>query len=494
MFEYTSRLEIEHRHCRSQRGFLNMDAFISRKRRRISASEPEPTTIQTPEDEEDSTDLKLALLASLHPDLSQELLLDALLASEGSVEQASAFLTGNPSTPSLKRKAGPSRIGYQSSISAYRIASPNSTTSASTKRVLPKRGQTRHLYSPEDIETHTPCSIIHNFLPTTEADALLRELLVEEPTYQSLEFQLFERTVKSPHTFAFYVNDMAEVQHQKTEYIYDGQRVQDVRPSTPLMLAAGPKVQEAVNAEIQRRIRDFYPGAKKLRYQDPGTWKPNTAFVNCYTGPRESVGWHADQLTYIGPRAVIGSLSLGVAREFRVRRILPSSSSNLQKGDSTLADAQAQISIHLPHNSLLIMHAEMQEEWKHSISPAQTIDPHPISGNKRLNITYRYYKASLHPKYTPKCRCGVPCVLRCVMRKAENRGRYMWMCHAGYVPGKEGCSFFEWAEFDDDGEPVWKKGDWVKEEGTVGSDTMRESQAQRAEDDAANSRSGEGSI
>lgn len=80
------------------------------------------------------------------------------------------------------------------------------------------------------------------------------------------------------------------------------------------------------------------------------------------------------------------------------------------------------------------------------------------------------------------------------MRKAENRGRYMWMCHAGYVPGKEGCSFFEWAEFDDDGEPVWKKGDWVKEEGTVGSDTMRESQAQRAEDDAANSRSGEGSI
>ena len=29
------------------------------------------------------------------------------------------------------------------------------------------------------------------------------------------------------------------------------------------------------------------------------------------------------------------------------------------------------------------------------------------------------------------------------------------MCHAGYVPGQESCSFFQWAEFDEDGEPPW---------------------------------------
>lgn len=33
----------------------------------------------------------------------------------------------------------------------------------------------------------------------------------------------------------------------------------------------------------------------------------------------------------------------------------------------------------------------------------------------------------------------------------------MWMCYAGYVPGKEGCKFFEWAVFDEDGEPPWAK-------------------------------------
>jgi hypothetical protein len=214
------------------------------------------------------------------------------------------------------------------------------------------------------------------------------------------------------------------------------------------MLSALPSVESTVNREIQRRIRDFYPNGQKLKYQSPHPWRANTAFVNCYDGGKESVGYHADQLTYLGPRAAIGSLSLGVAREFRVRRIVAEDS-------DSRADLQGQISIHLPHNSLLIMHAEMQEEWKHSIAPAQAIDPHPLAKNKRLNITYRFYKDSLHPKHTPKCKCGVPTVLRCATRKKESRGRYMWMCHAGYVPGQDGCTFFQWAEFDNDGEPPW---------------------------------------
>ena len=204
-----------------------------------------------------------------------------------------------------------------------------------------------------------------------------------------------------------------------------------------------------MNNEIKTRIAARYPKAQKLKYQSPHPWLPNAAFVNCYDGPKESVGWHSDQLTYLGPRAVIGSLSLGVAREFRVRRIVP------RDAGEASGDAEGQISIHLPHNSLLVMHAEMQEEWKHSVAPAQAIQPHPVSGNKRINVTYRHYKPAMHPNLTPRCTCGVPCVLRVVQRKRENRGRYFWMCHAGNVPGKEACSFFEWAEFDDDGEPNW---------------------------------------
>lgn len=176
--------------------------------------------------------------------------------------------------------------------------------------------------------------------------------------------------------------------------------------------------------------------------------------MNCYDGARQSVGWHSDQLTYLGPRAVIGSISLGVAREFRVRRIIPQDGKD---GAAEDADAEGSISIHLPHNSLLVMHAEMQEEWKHCIAPALSIDPHPIAGNRRINITYRDYRQSMHPRFTPKCSCGVPCVLRAVQKKRKTFGRYFWMCHAGNVPGQQGCSTFEWAEFDDDGNPLLVK-------------------------------------
>ncbi|KZM25302.1 oxidoreductase [Ascochyta rabiei] len=434
-----------------------MDAFVSQKRKRVevtqSVAPPQVTPPQrssTPEQEEESTDIKLALLASLHPAVDEATLLEALLASDGHVDQASASITQSTLASPRKRSAN-AAIGYQSSLSLYRL---NSEGGGPAKKPLVKKGKTLYLFSPEDIEQHTPCSIIHNFLPPQQANALLQQLIDETPTYQRLEFKLFDRVVTSSSTFSFYVNSLAEAEEQKTEYIYDGRKVENVQQSLPEMLRAVPQVEATVNREIERRIRDFYPCSKKLKYQSPHPWKANTAFVNCYDGPQEHVGYHADQLTYLGPRAVIGSLSLGVAREFRVRRI-HAEDDKYRKDDGSLADAQGQISIHLPHNSLLVMHAEMQEEWKHSIAPAQAIDPHPLAKNKRLNITYRFYKDSLHPRYTPECRCGVPTVLRCATRKKKSRGRYMWMCHTNYVPGQDGCSFFQWAEFDDDGEPPW---------------------------------------
>ncbi|KAF9695173.1 hypothetical protein EKO04_006780 [Ascochyta lentis] len=434
-----------------------MDAFVLRKRKRIESSRtvapPLPASFQhssIPEQEEESTDFKLALLASLHPGFDEATLLEALLASDGSVEQTSASITQSTFASPRKRNAN-AAIGYQSSLSLYRL---NSEGGASTKKSLVKKGKTLYLFSPEDIEQHTPCSIIHNFLPAQQANALLQQLLDETPTYQSLEFKLFDRVVTSPHTFCFYVNSLADAEEQKTQYIYDGRKVENVQQSLPEMLRAVPLVEDTVNREVKRRTQDFYPDGRKLKHQSPHPWKANTAFVNCYDGPQEHVGYHADQLTYLGPRAVIGSLSLGVAREFRVRKV-HAEDDKYRKDDGSLADAQGQVSIQLPHNSLLIMHAEMQEEWKHSIAPAQAIDPHPLAKNKRLNITYRFYKDSLHPRYTPKCKCGVPTVLRCVTRKKESRGRYMWMCHTNYIPGEDGCSFFQWAEFDDDGEPPW---------------------------------------
>ncbi|KAF2671017.1 hypothetical protein BT63DRAFT_205989 [Microthyrium microscopicum] len=430
-----------------------MDSFILRKRRRVEV-EPTPSAVEQPED---STDFKLAVLSSLHPAAEASDLLEALLAAEGSVEYASDLLKQNGRLADPRKRIKSSALGNQSSLSDFSITSGNE--SGRRKVPLTRRGKTLHLYTPEDIEEHTPCTIIHNFLPAQEAEALLRELLPESCTYEKSTFKLFDRVVESPHTMRFYVDSWDEAEKQKTEYVYDGSKIEDVRKSLPEMLKVSAKVKETVNREVQRRIKEFYPNGEKLKYQSPDEWLPNCSFVNCYDGPQESVGYHADQLTYLGPRAIIGSLSLGVAREFRVRRVVArdEETTSASKATTDRADTEGQIAIHLPHNSLLIMHAEMQEEWNHSIAPAQVINPHPIAGNKRLNITYRCYKDFLHPKYTPRCKCNVPCVLRSVRKRKENRGKYTWTCHAHYVPGQDGCSYFQWAEFDDDGYPPWVK-------------------------------------
>ncbi|KAI9798246.1 MAG: hypothetical protein M1835_002732 [Candelina submexicana] len=450
-----------------------MDAFVSRKRRRLPSPKSEeavcsPNEAHAPA-EEDSTEFKLAVLASLYPYTEQHLLLNTLLDAGGSVEAASLVLSIPDIPPS------PWKIysnAYQSSLATF--ATPATKTSLTKKqKPLTKKGRTLHLYSPEDVAAHTPCTIIHNFLPTESADALLQELLAEATTFERQTFKLFDNVVQSPHSACFYVDNQAESHKQKTEYLYNGSYLIDVRPLTPNLRKISHPVQQAVNAEIETRIRTHYPSCKKLPHQSPNPWIPNAAFVNCYANGGESVGYHSDQLTYLGPRAVIGSLSLGVAREFRVRKVVPrddneKSETGKSKKDDHRADQSGQIAIHLPHDSLLVMHAEMQEEWKHSIHPAPTVNPHPIAGNKRINVTYRCYREEFNPKYTPRCKCGIATVLRCVQRKKENWGRYFWMCHAGLVPGKEGCAFFQWAEFDDDGLPPWAQ---KSSEGSTAKDT-----------------------
>ncbi|KAB5532759.1 GRF zinc finger domain-containing protein [Coniochaeta sp. 2T2.1] len=432
-----------------------MCSFLARKKRKLSPPPQEQKTGSRNDDDDEPTEVKLALLSSLHPELDQDTLLDMLLAHDGSVSAASASLTSSTSVAKKQRSSG-GVMGTQTSLKNFGTISPTDGSSPSPKkaRLLSKKGTTLHLFSPEDIAAHTPCTIIHNFLPPELADSLLLELLEESKTFEKITFKLFDTVVTSPHTSGFYVGTAAELDSQRHEYVYNGARLTDVRTITPLLDRVKPLVREAVNAEIRERIATTYPNGKKLRYQSPREWSPNAAFVNCYAGPQQSVGWHSDQLTYLGPRAVIGSLSLGVAREFRVRRVVPKDEKDEKQADP---DAEGQIAIHLPHNSLLVMHAEMQEEWKHSVAPAQVIDPHPLAGNRRINVTYRDYRPEFHPRFTPRCKCGVPCVLRVVQKKKENWGRYFWMCHAGNVPGKDGCSFFLWAEFDDDGNPVWEK-------------------------------------
>ena len=205
-----------------------MEAFISRKRPKTSPNtsgiqeNPSPQSKPLPNEDEGSTDLKLATLSSLFPTVDQATLLDLLVSADGSVEAVFDSLSGKPEVGSPRKRPAAS-VGYQTSLSAFRrVGNAEPGSPAAKRRVLTKKGQTLHLYTPEDIAAHTPCSIIHNFLPAQEADNLLRELLEEAPTFERQTFKLFDNVVQSPHSACFYVDSLEERERQKTEYLYNG--------------------------------------------------------------------------------------------------------------------------------------------------------------------------------------------------------------------------------------------------------------------------------
>ncbi|SMQ51648.1 unnamed protein product [Zymoseptoria tritici ST99CH_1A5] len=416
----------------------------------------EDVNTATDEDEDaESTELKLAILSSLHPNKAQDVLMDYLLAYNGDVEKVSEALSSSSAAGSKSKRQHSALNGYQSSIDTFAASSggPKPVATATTKSLVQK-GKTLHLYSPADIERHTPCSLVHNFLPQPLASALLEELLAESATFLRNEFQMFERTVTTNHTWRLYLDDDSSFESQQSAMQYDGTaNPLNVRKSPPEMIKVSHLVKDAVNAEVARRTRDYQPASRRLKFQSPDAWSPNASIVNCYDGAKEGMGFHADTLTQLGTMPIIGSLSMGVTREFRVRRIVAQDDAS-----TTRADEQGQIAIHLPHNSLLVMHASMQEEWKHCIAPTATITQHPVAGSKRFNITYRHFPAYMNPQYTPKCRCGVACVLRCVMKSKETRGRYMWQCISDRAPGGKSCGLFLWAVLDEDGRPEWAEG------------------------------------
>ena len=173
------------------------------------------------EEPEASTDLKLATLSSLFPTVAQETLLDLLISSDGSVDTVCHSLSPSETSPRKR----PAASVYQSSLSAFRKAGTGTSTSelaGKRRRALTKKGQTLHLYTAEDIAAHTPCSIIHNFLPAREADGLLRELLGEADSFERQTFKLFDNVVQSPHSACFYVDGLEERERQRSEYLYNG--------------------------------------------------------------------------------------------------------------------------------------------------------------------------------------------------------------------------------------------------------------------------------
>lgn len=198
-----------------------MESFVKRKRKATPVDDQKTISdadIEVADDE--PTEVKLAILSSLHPGFSQEALLDVLLEHDGSVASASSSLSA-PSTSessiSPSKKAANSVVS-QTSLRHFAAPRPSDGVPAAKKtKLLSRKGATLHLFDPGDIADHTPCSIIHNFLPSDLANGLLTEMLDESKSFEKITFKLFDNVVSSPHTSSFYVDSHDEMQKQKIE-------------------------------------------------------------------------------------------------------------------------------------------------------------------------------------------------------------------------------------------------------------------------------------
>lgn len=97
----------------------------------------------------------------------------------------------------------------------------------------------------------------------------------------------------------------------------------------------------------------------------------NRALINHYRHGRDSVDWHADDEPELGKEPLVASLSLGVERVFQLRH----------------NKTKERLSVSLPHGSLLLMGAGIQEYWQHRLAKVPGLE------QPRINITFRYMES-----------------------------------------------------------------------------------------------------
>ncbi|CAR23797.1 KLTH0F00594p [Lachancea thermotolerans CBS 6340] len=370
-----------------------------------------------------STEEKIAELQNLYPDYGVDGLLDVLVSCGGSLKR-SAQLLGDTTTPESSSKRFKSR--QQQTLN--RFLDVRLLPKAAIKTNGSKASRPIELHSKEDVEsTLKYCTYHPNVLPLELANKLL-EALSKDTSFKPNEFYLFgNKCISNCKSRIFLPENRIE------PFYYNGKRVESYSTYSDEIMMAQILVEELVNDVLSQRTA--------LPFQvEAGKWEVQAVLSNSYS--RDSnLDWHSDRLTNIGPHAIIASLSLGFTREFRVRRVHPSNSSTY--------------SLRPQHNSLIIMHAGFQEEYKHCVPflpkncniPAE--DVHPISNDVRVNLTFRNY--ALTTKVFCKL-CGFPMDLRRSFKDPSKRGLYIFQCSKSYTEEnsfKEGreCKGFAFACF-----------------------------------------------
>ena len=163
--------------------------------------------------------------------------------------------------------------------------------------------------------------------------------LLNEINWKQEPIKIFGKEIMQPRLTAFY-GDVDK------EYSYSGITMKPAFWANELM-------------EIKSKIEII----AKVKF--------TSALMNLYRDGKDSMGWHRDNEKELGRNPVIGSVSFGTARIFKLRNC---------------DNKKIVRSIELGDGSFLLMRGETQHCWEHALPKTKK------QTGKRINITFRVIK------------------------------------------------------------------------------------------------------
>lgn len=182
-------------------------------------------------------------------------------------------------------------------------------------------------FSSECLEYHP------DFLQKQRADRYLQQLW-DELEWMQKKIVIFGRRRLQPRLIAWYGDSSAK-------YGYSG-------------LSLSPLSWHPGLLEIRQLLEEFTSSGF------------NSVLANAYRDGNDSMGWHRDDESELGPTPLIASVSLGEERRFLVRE-----------------NGKRSSGITLGHGSLLIMQGSFQRRFSHSLPKTRR------DIGLRINLTYR---------------------------------------------------------------------------------------------------------
>ena len=196
------------------------------------------------------------------------------------------------------------------------------------------------LFTEDTIQFDLPDAELHyrpQFFPKPTADRLLQEL-IEKIEWTQNKIRFYGKESLVPRLEAWY-GDPGK------SYAYSGIQM-NPKPWTKELV----EIKEAIEKEASVPF--------------------NSVLINYYRDGKDRVAWHSDDEKELGQNPIIGSVSLGAERKFKLRH-------KKYKENGLKAE------IMLQHGSFLLMKGPTQHHWMHEIPrTAKPIGP-------RINLTFR---------------------------------------------------------------------------------------------------------